>query len=114
MSFFESDLVNSEINEINRIQEEINKNLFKFSDMTKEEKLHHMDLLQKLVDLQKIFYMRLSLSDDADAKNMKEKIIETVTEAGLSSDININLVLNDMSNLIVDLKERIDKNPSNP
>jgi hypothetical protein len=41
--------------------------------MSREEKLSHVDMLEKLLDKQKVLYTRLSLSDDPEAKQMKER-----------------------------------------
>ena len=45
--------------------------------MDKEEKLFHVSMLEKLLDKQKILYTRLSLSDDPEAKMMKQKIVDS-------------------------------------
>ena len=77
MSFFESEVVRAEMAEISEMQEEIYHNVFKFFKMTKEDKIKHVDLLQKLLNKQQVLYTRLSLSDDPEAKSMKQKISES-------------------------------------
>ena len=64
MSFFESEVVRAELAEVQELQEEVYSSVFKFPSMDKEEKLHHIGLLEKLIDKQKIVWTRLSLSDD--------------------------------------------------
>ena len=74
MSFFDSDVVRAEMTEISELQEDVYRNVFKFPSMNNEEKLFHVSMLERLVDKQKILYTRLSLSDDPEAKQMKEKL----------------------------------------
>ncbi len=73
MSFFDSEVVRAEMAEISELQEEIYGSVFTFPTMTKEEKIRHVDLLDRLLNKQRILYTRLSLSDDPEAKEMKER-----------------------------------------
>jgi len=109
MSFFESEVVRAEMAEISELQEQIYQSVFKFSIMSKEQRIEHVDLLQKLLDKQKILYTRLSLSDDLEAKKMKEKISESAAMMGLSPNIDMSIIFNNMSRLIESMRERIDK-----
>ena len=49
MSFFDSDVVRAEMTEISELQEDVYRNVFKFPEMNKEEKLFHVGMLEKLV-----------------------------------------------------------------
>lgn len=110
MSFFESEVVRSEMAEISEMQEEIYHNVFKFFKMTKEDKIKHVDLLQKLLNKQQVLYTRLSLSDDPEAKSMKQKISESAAMMGLEKDVDMNVIFGNMSKLIDVMREQIDKN----
>ena len=112
MSFFKSDVVRAEIAEINELQEDIYKNVFKFPTMTKEEKLEHVKLLEKLLDKQKVLYTRLSLSDDPEAKLMKKNIIDSATLMGLPKDVDMSVIFNNMSQMLEVMKQQIDKTGS--
>ena len=83
MSFFNSEVVRAEMTEIQELQEEVYGNVFKFPSMDKEEKKFHVSLLEKLIDKQRILYTRLSLSDDPEAKQMKDNIYESAKMMGL-------------------------------
>ena len=109
MNFFDSEVVRSEMSEIAELQEEIYENIFKFSTMEKEDKIKHVILLQRLLEKQQVLYTRLSLSDDPEAKQMKENITESATMMGLPSNIDMNIIFNNMSKLIETMKEKIDK-----
>ena len=73
MSFFNSEFVKKEMEEITELQEKIYDSVFKFPTMNNKEKLEHIEILERLLNKQQILYTRLSLSDDPDAKEMKEK-----------------------------------------
>jgi hypothetical protein len=112
MSFFDSDLVRSEMAEISELQEEIYKNVFKFPSMNKEEKIYHVDTLQKLLDKQMVLYTRLRLSDDPEAKMMKERIMNSAAMMGLSPNTDMNTIFNSMSKLLDSMRIQIDKTGS--
>ena len=110
MSFFDSEVVRAEMVEIQELQDEVYKNVFGFPSMDSKEKLHHIDLLEKLIDKQKILYTRLSLSDDPDAKMMKDQIVESATMMGLPRGTDMSVVFNNMSSMIDVMKKQIDDN----
>jgi Domain of unknown function (DUF1825) len=66
-------------------------------------------LLQKLLDKQKVLYTRLSLSDDPEAKQMKENISKSAEVMGLPPNLDMNIIFSNMQKLIEKMKEQIDK-----
>ena len=112
MSFFNSEFVRSELAEISELQEEIYMNVFKFPTMSKEDQLHHVNLLQKLLEKQKVLYTRLSLSDDPEAVEMKENIIKSARMMGFPPNVDISIVFNNMSETIEMMKQQIDRSGS--
>ena len=112
MSFFKSEVVRAEMTEISELQEEVYQNVFKFPTMSREEKLHHVGVLERLLDKQKVLYTRLSLSDDPEAQEMKERIVESASMMGLPPNVDMNVIFNNMSKMLEVMKERIDKTGS--
>jgi hypothetical protein len=112
MSFFDSEVVRAEMTEISELQEDIYKNVFKFPTMTKEEKLFHVSMLERLIEKQKILYTRLSLSDDPEAKLMKQNIVDSASMMGLSKDVDMNVLFKNMSQMITVMRDQIDKTGS--
>jgi hypothetical protein len=108
MSFFESDLVKLEMQKISELQETVYFNVFKFPSMTNKEKIKHIDLLEDLLNKQKVLYTRLSLSDDPEAKRIKNKIIESAKMMGMSDNIDMNVIFNNMSKVIESMKKNLD------
>ena len=110
MNFFQSPVVRAEMAEISELQEEVYSNVFKFPSMKKEDQLYHVDILNRLLEKQKVLYARLSLSDDPDAKKMKENIIQSASMMGVPSNVDMSKIFNQMSEMVDVLKDQIDKN----
>ena len=112
MSFFSSEVVRAEMTEIAELQEQIYKNVFKFSSMNKEEKLEHVKILETLLDKQRVLYTRMSLSDDPEAREMKERIVNSAIMMGMPPGTDMNIILNNMSKMLEIMKQQIDKTGS--
>ena len=108
MSFFNSDIVRAEMSEISILQDDIYRNVFTFPTMNDEEKKFHISLLEKLLNKQKVLYTRLSLSDDPEAVEMKERIIESAQMMGMPPNVDMNIIFNNMTRLIEMMKEQLD------
>ena len=108
MTFFQSDVVRAEMAEISELQEEIYTNVFKFPTMSKEDQRYHIDILERLLDKQKVMYTRLSLSDDPEAKTMKDSIIQSAKSMGLPSNVDVNLMFDQMSKMVEMMRGQLD------
>lgn len=107
MSFFESDIVKTELKEIGFLQERIASNMLSFSDMSKEVKLEHVKTLESLLEKQRVLYTRLSLSDDPDAIEMKQKLNESAKIVGMNSNSDINQVFSNITVLIETIRKQL-------
>jgi Tat protein secretion system quality control protein TatD with DNase activity len=86
MKFFESDLVKKELNRMQDLYLEINKMGLMLTAPQKKEQLSKMI---ELINLQQTMYMRVTLSDDPDAKQMVEQVKNAATMLGMNpSDVN--------------------------
>jgi hypothetical protein len=112
MSFFNSEFVRSELAEISELQEEIYLNIFKFPSMSKEDKLYHVNALQRLLEKQKVLYTRLSLSDDPEAVEMKDNILKSARMMGFPPNVDMSVLFSNMSKTIEMMKQQIDKTGS--
>ena len=112
MSFFNSEVVRAEMTEISELQEEVYGSVFKFPSMTKEDKLKHVEIMERLLEKQKVLYTRMSLSDDLEAKEMKERIMQSAIMMGMPPGTDMNIILNNMSKMLSAMKEQIDKTGS--
>jgi hypothetical protein len=112
MSFFDSDVVRAEMTEISELQEDVYRNVFNFPSMNKEEKKFHVSMMEKLLDKQRILYARLSLSDDPEAKIMKERIVDSAKMMGLPPNVDMQTIFTNMSKMLDVMKEKIDEDGS--
>ena len=106
--FFKSDIIQEELSEINRMQEKIYGSLLTFGSMTSEEKLEHIEMLQNLLEKQKVMYTRLSLSDDPQAVEMKENLRKSVALMGFPPDTDMSILFDSMRETIESLKQYLD------
>ena len=111
MSFFDSEVVRAEMAEIHELQEEVYTNVFKFPTMSKEDQLYHVEILERLLNKQRVLFTRVSLSDDPEAKEMKKNILEGARQMGLPTNVDMNILFANMNNMVSMMKKQIDKEP---
>ena len=109
MSFFDSEIVQEEMKEITRLQEAVYSKVFAFSYMDKSEKLEHVTLLEKLLRKQQVLYTRLSLSDDPQAKLMKDNIIKSAAQMGFPPNADIGHMMANITGVVENMKKSIDE-----
>ena len=109
MSFFKSDFVQQEMKDISDLQDKIYEKVFSFSSMDSADKLEHVELLEELLNKQQILYTRMSLSDDPEAKAMRENIITSARQLGFPPDVDLGYVFSNMSNIIENMKKSINE-----
>ena len=109
MTFFQSDVVRAEMAEISELQEEVYTNVFKFPTMPKEDQLYHIEVLERLLEKQRIMYTRLSLSDDPQAKQMKKEITVSAEMMGLPQNLDMNILFSQMDKMVGAMREQLDK-----
>ena len=107
--FFDSEVVRAEMAEISELQEEVYTNVFKFPTMCKDDQLYHIEVLERLLEKQKVLYTRLSLSDDPAAQRMKEEILQSASMMGLPSNVDMNLLFNNMNKMVDVMKQQLDR-----
>ena len=110
MSFFDSEIVRAEMAEISELQEEVYGQIMKFQFMNNEDKAYHIGLLEKLLNKQQIIYARLSLSDDPEAKRMKQEIARSATLMRLPSNVDMSVLFNQMAQMVNLMKKQLDTN----
>ena len=106
--FFDSEIVREELNDINKLQEEIYGSVFSFATLSLEKKKEHIEDLIELLDKQRIMYTRLSLSDDPEAVKMKEQLEKSVELMGFPAGTDISVLFSGMTQTIEKLKQVVD------
>ena len=106
--FFESDIIQDELKEINKLQEQIYGSILTFGSMSNDTKLEHIEKLQSLLEKQRVMYTRLSLSDDPQAVEMKENLRKSVALMGFPPETDMQTLFNSMNQTIESLKQYLD------
>ena len=107
-NFFNSELVQKELKEINELSETLYESLFSFITMPREEKIEHIDKMTELLEKQQIMYMRISLSDDPEAIEIRENLKKSVVIMGFAQDTDMSILFGNMKQTIESLKNYID------
>ena len=94
---------------ITELQDRIYGKVFSFSTMNNDDKLEHVELLEELLNKQKILYARMTLSDDPEAKVMKDNILSSAQQLGFPPDVDLNYVFSNMTNIIEKMKKTINE-----
>ena len=105
--FFESEVVQQEMMDVSALQEKVYSKVFEFPKLSYEEKVNHINDLENLMEKQKILYMRLTLSDDSDALEMKRMIEDSASLMGLPENVDMNALFANMGRLINQLKQQL-------
>ena len=106
--FFDSEIVQDELREINDLQQEIYGDLTDFPTLPDEKKKEHILKLTELLDRQRVMYTRLSLSEDEEAKKLKKQLEMSVVMMGFPEGTDISVLFSGMKQTIEKLRQYVD------
>jgi len=86
--FFSSDMVQNSIMELTMLQQQLASEMPYLPRMNYKQKVEHLSTLKTFLEKQKLFFFRISLSDDPNAIEMKEKLMEAAKMFGVQDEIN--------------------------
>ncbi len=107
-SFFNSEIVLEQLKEINELQAEIYGKAFALHSASPDSLREHIEKMETLLEKQRLMYTRLSLSDDPEARKMKEHLEKSITMLGFPEGTDMNMLFSGMQNTIASYRERID------
>jgi len=105
--FFQSEMVRESIKEMEELQQQIIQETFRAPIMDRSERKEHVELMRTFLEKQKNLYFRLSLSDDPEALEMKERIQEAAEFLGFKGN-NINDLFSEMEETLTRLDKIVD------
>ena len=108
MRFFDSEIVREELSEINKLQTSIYGKMFGFGFLSPTDRKEHVEKLETLLEKQKCMWTRLSLSDDPEAKDMKNQLRKSLQGMGFPEGTDMPSIFNAMDETIGKLKESVD------
>ena len=106
--FFESEIIRNELKEINQLQQDVYGSMLSFGDMEREDQIEHIEMLSILLEKQRVMYTRLSLSDDPEAKEMKNQLRKSLEGMGFPEGTDMPSIFNAMGETIGKLKKSVD------
>tara|TARA_B100001113_G_scaffold113114_1_gene91864 strand:- start:195 stop:530 length:336 start_codon:yes stop_codon:yes gene_type:complete len=108
--FFKSDQVQSTIAELTSLQQQLVTEMPYLPMMKPEQKKEHLRTLKSFLEKQKLFFFRISLSNDKDALEMKDRLMEATKMFGVNDEMNnMDAFFAKLDDTIKDLEESIDK-----
>ena len=109
--FFQSELVRGDIQEMAALQEFCFRSVTNLALLNKEKKKEYFEAMRRLLEKQKVFHARLSLSDDPEAKQVAENMKQAVIMLGGDSNLDIRSMFDDLLRKIDTFEEMVDKQP---
>ena len=108
MSFFDSEIVRNEAQEITDLQQEIIKVLPSLLNLPREDKLECIDKMLSLIEKQKIFYNRICLSDDPRAADLKDQFVKAARMLGMTiTGANMNQIYDGFHESMQTMKQQV-------
>ena len=101
--FFKSDQVQNSIMELTMLQQQLATEMPYLPRMNYNQKVEHLTTLKTFLEKQKLFFFRISLSDDKEALEMKERLIDATKIFGVDNEMN------NMDSFFEKLNETIDE-----
>ena len=106
MSFFKSDIVKGDIQEMLELQQFCFRSAMNFILLDAGRKLEYFEALEKLIDKQKVFYARAKLSDDPEAKSVVETMRQGVIMLGATPNTTIEEMFDELVQKVASLKKQ--------
>lgn len=106
--FFDSAMVKSSLVELAELQERLIQQILYIPYMNVEQKRKHLELLKEYLEKQKILFFRISLSDDNEAKKIKESVIKNAKMFGIIDSEDPQVFYSTLEKTIVGLEKMIE------
>ena len=76
--------------------------------MSQDAKWEHIETLKELLEKQQIMWTRMSLSDDPEAIEMKEKLMKASKDMGFGN-ADMSTIFRNMHNVLVQMQTQLRK-----
>ena len=108
MSFFKSDIVKGNIQEMLELQQFCFRSAMNFVLLDTDRKKDYFDALEKLIEKQKVFYARAKLSDDPEAKSVIETMKQGVIMLGAKPDTTIESKFDQLLQKLENMRQQLE------
>lgn len=107
MSFFQSELVRGDIQEMMEMQQFCFRSAMNFVLLDDERKLEYFNVLESLIEKQKLFYFRIKLSDDPEAVSVLETMKQGVVMLGATPDTSIEEMFDELKEKVQAMRDKL-------
>lgn len=107
--FFKNEMVRGDIQEMAELQQYCMRAMMSFPALSPEKQYEYFEVLMTLIEKQKIFYTRLSLSDDPEAKNMLQSMKDGAVLLGAEPGENILEMYDSLLSKVEKMKEEAER-----
>ena len=108
MSFFQSEIVRGDIQEMLELQQFCFRSAMNFILLENERKLEYFDALEKLIQKQQVFYARAKLSDDPEAKSVVETMKQGIIMLGATPGISIEEMFQQLLDRVQVMRDKLE------
>jgi hypothetical protein len=106
--FFKSEMVRGDIQEMAELQQFCMRSMVAFPVLSPEKKMEYFNVLESLIEKQKIFYARLCLSDDPEAMEMAQSMRDAIIMLGASPSDSITLMFDELLEKVNKMKQKLE------
>ena len=110
--FFDSEMVQASLEEIKELQDLITNGIIDaaFAPVTgyDEDELEQLDLIEELLEKQKLMYFRCKISDDEDALLVAENMRESLRQMGMPRGATVEEMFDNLKRSIRNLRNTLD------
>ena len=108
MSFFQSELVRGDIQEMMELQQFCFRSAMNFVLLDNEKKLEYFEKLEQLIDKQKTFYFRIKLSDDPEAVSVLETMKQGIVMLGATPGTTVEQMFDELSARVKQMRGQLE------
>jgi hypothetical protein len=106
--FFDSEQVRESLFELDELQHKLFNELLEIPFSDKDKKREHLETMKEFLEKQKVFIFRMSLSDDPEAIEMRNRILDSALSFGVEPGNDINTFFAKMEESIERLENSLD------
>ena len=107
MSFFKSELVRGDIQEMIELQQFCFRSAMNFVLLDDERKMDYFEKLELLIEKQKVFYFRIKLSEDPEAISVLETMKQGIVMLGATPDTPIEEMFDELLKKVQMMKDKL-------
>ena len=110
--FFDSEIVKESLDDIKELQDLVTSNLIDtaLAPITgyEDDELEQLDLIEELLEKQKLMYFRCKLSEDEDALLVAENMRDSLRQMGMPRGATVEEMFDKLKGSIRKLRETLD------